>query len=88
MLKQTEIELKNFSNVELLQDAIAKGDIHYKTHNINKRINTIMKVKNKTLTIGLLAITLIFASLGLILETKCTKDPNIQEFWNCYINRY
>jgi len=47
-----------------------------------------MKVKNKTLTIGLLAITLIFASLGLILETKCTKDPNIQEFWNFYINRY
>ena len=47
-----------------------------------------MKVKNKTLTIGLLAITLIFASLWLILETKCTKDPNIQEFWNCYINIY
>jgi len=30
MLKQTEIELKNFSNVELLQEAIARGDIGHK----------------------------------------------------------
>lgn len=48
----------------------------------------IMGLKNISYIVIGLGMIALFASVGLMLETKCTKDPNTQEFWNYYSGGY